>query len=273
MMRALWTGASGMTAQQMQLDSIGNNLANVNTTGFKRENIEFKSLLYQTMRRTDLDPANQTGRPVNLQVGLGVRAAATARDFTNGNIQVTNMHMDFALAGDGFFVVSRGLDAGVGFTRDGSFKISYGPDGSMISTSDGLPVLSTDGEPIVLPPEVSPSNLLINRFGNVEYQDPELGTVDLGIQIAIVQFGNPQGLEAIGGNLFVQTAASGEPLSEADGMTNTRTEIIQGALERSNVQVAIEMVNMIVTQRAYELNARVITTSDEMLQQAANLKR
>jgi flagellar basal-body rod protein FlgG len=262
-----------MTSQQMQVDTIANNLANVNTNGFKRENIEFKSLLYQTMRRTDLDPANQTGRPVNLQVGLGVRPAATNRDYSNGNLQVTNQPLDFAMMGEGFFVVRRSADEEPVYTRAGAFKVSVTFDGNMITTADGFPLLSTDGDTIIIPPDVQISALLVNDFGEISYQDHEMGTVDLGIQVAIVQFANPQGLEAIGSNLLRTTAASGDPLSEADGQTNSRTYLVQGALEMSNVQVANEMVSLIVTQRAYELNARVITTSDEMLQQAAGLKR
>jgi flagellar basal-body rod protein FlgG len=262
-----------MTSQQMQVDTIANNLANVNTTGHKRETIEFKSLLYQTMRRTDLDPANQTGRPVNLQVGLGVRPAATSRDYSNGNLQVTNQPLDFALMGEGFFVVRRNVDEEPVYTRSGAFKVSPMDEGNLLVTSDGFPVLSTEGDVIIIPPNVQISALLVNDFGDMSYQDDVLGTVDLGTTIALVQFRNTQGLEAIGSNLFRTTEASGDPIPEADGETNSRTYVVQGALEMSNVQVANEMVSLIVSQRAYELNARVITTADEMLQQAAGLKR
>jgi flagellar basal-body rod protein FlgG len=224
------------------------------------------------MQRTNLDPANMTGRPVNLQVGLGVRAVATSRDFNNGNLNITGQPLDIALIGEGFFVIQR-PDGEITFTRAGAFKVSLLDDGSMLTTAEGYPILSTEGEPIIIPLEVQISQIVINQEGQLTYQDVEFGTVDLGYQIAVVQFGNPQGLEAIGETLFRQTTASGAPLYEAYGETNTLTQVLQGAIEMSNVQVATEMVNLIVAQRAYELNARVITTSDEMLQQAANLKR
>ena len=272
MMRSLWTAASGMTAQQFFIDNISNNLANVNTTGFKKERVEFQSLLYQTMRRADLDPANMTGRPVNLQVGLGVRPVAVARIFTTGSFQRTDNLQDLAIEGDGFFTVRRSMDE-IHYTRDGSFKLSPVDEGLMLATSMGYPVLSVDEEPIIIPEDVPWSHVVIDDFGNLWHATADGELIDLGFQLNIVQFPNVQGLEAIGGNLFSQTVASGAPLSEADGEVNIRSRIRQGVLEMSNVDIAQEMVDMIRAHRAYDLNARAITTSDEMLQGAANLKR
>lgn len=272
MMRSLWTSASGMTAQQTNVDTISNNLANVNTAAYKKERLEFKSLLYQTMQRADLDPANQTGRPVNLQVGLGVRPIATARIFDMGNLEMTSNKLDLALAGAGFFTISRGEDS-IAYTKDGSFKLSDTEDGLMLVTSEGYAVLNTDGETIVIPGEVEISSLVFNDTGELSYVDEAGAVQSLDMQLDIVQFSNVQGLEAIGGNLYVTTPASGVALHEADGETNALTTIVQGAIEMSNVQVAEEMVKLIVAQRAYDLNSKVIQTSDDMLQQATNLKR
>ena len=273
MMRSLWTAASGMTSQMLQIDNISNNLANVNTTGFKRERVEFKSLMYETMRRADLDPVNMTGRPVNLQVGHGVRPAAISRMFTQGPLQRTDLHTDFAIVGDGWFEVRRNFGEYF-FTRDGSFKLMPMEDGTLIlATSDGFPVMSLDGEEIAIPPGVAARDVTVNHVGEFFYLDEFGELVDLGFQMRIVQFPNPQGLEAIGGNLFMETVASGAALVEGDGEVGSMSQIVQGYLEMSNVSVAEEMVNLIVAQRAFDLNSRAITTSDEMLQTANNLKR
>lgn len=273
MMRSLWTGASGMIAQQTNVDTISNNLANVNTTAYKKERLEFKSLLYQTMQRADLDPANQTGtRPVNLQVGLGVRPIATARFFDVGNMEITDNKLDFAIQGSGFFSVRTGEDTSA-YTRDGCFKISYTDEGKFLVTSDGYAVLDANGDTIIFPPELMLSDLSIDYLGNFFYTNAEGTREDLGFQLDVVQFSNVQGLEAIGSNLFVETVASGAPMHEADGDVTHLSTIQQGMREMSNVLVAEEMVKLIVAQRAYELNSKVITTSDDMLQQANNLKR
>ncbi|MCL2351557.1 MAG: flagellar basal-body rod protein FlgG [Firmicutes bacterium] len=272
MMRSLWTAATGMIGQQQNVDTISNNIANVNTYGYKKERLEFKSLLYQTMQRADLDPSNRTGRPVNLQVGLGVRPAAVSRIFTQGNLQNTEHMQDLAIEGDGFFAVSRG-EGDEKYTKDGSFKFSAGADGNMLVTSEGWPVLGVDGGPIVIPPGIPASDINADADGILTYNAPEGLVSDLGLQIRIVQFANPQGLEAIGSNLYSLTAASGQPLAEAEGDTNTRSVLRQGVLEMSNVQVAEEMISLIVAQRAFDLNSRTITTSDDMLQTASNLKR
>jgi len=272
MMRSLWTAASGMTSQQQNVDVISNNLANVNTYGYKKERLEFKSLLYETMKRADRDPANPVGRPVNLQVGHGVRPIATSRIFTTGNFQTTDNVLDFAIEGKGFFAVQRG-DM-VAYSRDGAFKISVNEDGTLgIVTAEGLPILNTDGDPVELPEDVALDRLIVETTGQLTYIDIDNQLQDLGITIEIVQFSNPQGLEAIGQNLYFMTPASGEAVPESTGETLTTSNLRQGVLEMSNVQIAEEMVNLIVAQRGYELNSRAISTSDDMLNTANNLKR
>jgi flagellar basal-body rod protein FlgG len=271
MMRSLWTAASGMNAQQQNIDTISNNLANVNTVGHKKERLEFKSLMYQTMERAVLDEANNSNRPVNLQVGHGVKASSSTRIFTQGSLNRTEFPLDFAITGNGFFVIDTGNDT-TAYTRDGSFKVSAGADGNSLVTSDGFFVLGTNGERITFPAETLVDSVVVERDGIVTSLGPDGEIIELG-QIDIVQFPNPQGLEATGGNRFVQTSASGDPMQESAGEVNVTSSVIQGALEMSNVSVADEMINLIVAQRGYELNSRVITTSDEMLQLANNLKR
>ncbi len=271
MMRSLWTAASGMTTQQLNVDNISNNLANVNTSGFKKERLEFKSLLYQTMNRATLDPANNTGRPVNLQVGHGVRPAATMRMFTQGSMQSTENPLDFTIQGDGFFSVQLAEGQTV-YSRDGAFKISTVEGVNTLVTSDGNPILNTDGDPITFSAEYNVEDITVDGEGRI-FGLANGVTEDLGMQVSIVQFPNKQGLEAIGGNFYTVTPASGAPLSEAAGETTRKSGVIQGYLEMSNVQLASEMVNLIIAQRAYEVNSKAITTSDEMLQTANNLKR
>lgn len=270
MMRSLWTAASGMKGQQLNVDTISNNISNVNTTSYKRERAEFKSLLYQTMERASLDDSD-TGQPVNLQVGLGVKPIATSKMFTTGNLQKTEVNTDLAIEGQGFFMIKTGDDE-VSYTRDGSFKISVGEGENFLVTSEGYYVLDTNGDPISIPNTVAVSNIAIGEDGKITYKSLDGTIEDLGVNIGLVQFPNPQGLESIGGNLYSTTSASGEAIAEGDGEVN-RSKLAQGFLEMSNVNIADEMVNLIVAQRAYELNSKAITTSDEMLQQANNLKR
>ena len=272
MMRSLWTAASGMTAQQTNVDLIANNLANVNTTGFKRERMEFKTLMYQTMRRSTEDPVTGVIGPNNLQVGLGVRPIATSRVFEMGNLERTDNNLDMAINGQGFFVVQRNLDT-IAFTRDGNFRLSVADGGMMLVTSDGFPILDVDDMEIIIPDDVNISSMVIGDFGDIMFMTPEGELEDLGLQMQIVQFPNVQGLEAIGNNLFIDTIASGERILEADGLTPTMSNIVQGFLEMSNVLLAEEMVRLIIAQRAYEVNSRAIQASNEMLQQANNLRQ
>jgi len=273
MMRSLWTAASGMTAQQFFVDNISHNLANVNTSGFKKGRVEFNSLLYQTMRRADLDPANMTGRPVNLQVGLGVRPVAVSRMFTQGSLQRTDLPQDFAIEGDAFFTVRRNEDPEqIFYTRDGSFKLSPVEDGLMLSTNLGYPVLSVDGEPIIFADDVAWANVTMDDMGNF-WNVADGGMEAMGFQLMLAQFTNPQGLESAGANLWQVTVASGPALIQGEDDLITLSRVHQGVLEMSNVNIAEEMVDMIRAHRAYDLNARAITTSDEMLQTANGLKR
>jgi len=271
MMRSLWTAATGMISQQQNVDTIAHNLANVNTYGYKKERMEFKTLFYEIIARADLDPANRTGRPVNLQIGHGVRPISTARIFSQGNLERTDNSNDIAIEGDGFFVVDRGGE--LYYTKDGAMKASVTDEGSMLVTAEGYPIMGLDDTPLYIPANVSIKDLSINEEGALSYLNSQGQYEDLGLQIKLVQFSNPQGLEAVGSNLLKITSASGPALVEADGETNRISRFRQGVLEMSNVQVAEEMVNLIVAQRAYDINSKAITTSDEMLQTANNLKR
>lgn len=272
MMRSLWTAASGMKAQQLNVDTISNNLANVNTTGYKKQRLEFKDMLYETMSKATVDPGNGEGRPVNLQVGHGVRPVATVKSYARGNLQSTGNPLDMALDGNGFFVIQG--PTGPVYTRDGAFKVSLNEDGeAKLVTADGYPVLNTDDEEIILPAEVNLSELLVSDDGRLSYVNVDGEMEDLEQQIKIVQFRNSPGLEDIGNNFVKQTTASGAPLIEADGDVTSRTKIVQRFLETSNVQVVDEMVSLIIAQRAYDVNSKSIQTSDQMLEQANNLKR
>ncbi len=272
MMRSLWTAASGMISQQLNVDTISNNLANVNTYGYKKEKLEFKTLLYETLKTADKDPNSQLGQPVNLQIGHGVRPIATSRYFMQGSFERTDNTLDFTIDGDGFFVVQRG-ENDITFTKDGSLKASVTDDGLMLVTSEGYPILSTDEEPIIIPYDVNLDDLSVGEDGSFSYINAEGETETLDQVIALVQFSNVQGLEAIGSNLYRVSPASGDVIFEADGELPRPSKIVQGVVEMSNVQVAEEMVKLIVAQRAYELNSKAIQTSDDMLQLANNLKR
>ncbi len=268
MIRALWTAASGMTSQQLNVDTISNNLANVNTVGYKREATNFKSLLYQNLT----GPNDEVNRPEPMQVGHGVRAVGSSRNYSMGILQQTDNPTDIAIEGKGFFSVLKGEQ--ITYTRDGSFRFSMTEDGTYaLVTSDGYPVLSTEGEPIVMDNTIPVDSLRIGMDGSLGYMDEATNTLINLTQINIVQFPNVNGLEAIGSNLYIETPASGVPISEAEGEDLVRSNLKSGYLEGSNVQVADEMVKLIVAQRAYELNSTTIKTVDTMLQQANELKR
>lgn len=267
MMRALWTAGLGMNAQQLNVDVISNNLANVNTTAYKRQRPEFKDLLYETMDRAYV--LNNSGKPVNLQVGHGTTISATARDYSPGNYENTGNYLDFAVNGEGFFMV-RGPKGDINYTRDGSFKVSVTDDGTKLVTSEGYPVLDDTGNDIIL--SINPSELQVSESGELSYMDKTTSTsVSLGQTIGVVQFPNQEGLESIGSNLYATTSATGTPISNADA--ENKSVVMQKYLESSNVQIVDEMVKLIVAQRAYEINSKAVQSADEMLGMANNLRR
>jgi flagellar basal-body rod protein FlgG len=264
MMRSLWTAASGMIGQQFNIDTIANNLANVNTTGFKQNRADFEDLIYQTERLAGTPATEETVIPTGIQVGHGVKPAATQKIFTQGALQSTGNVSDLAIEGEGFFRVLQ-YDGTYAYTRDGSFKID---SNGQIVTSNGYKVLPE----IILPEGFVHDSLAVSQDGRVTVKvggsdDP----IEVG-QIELYRFVNPAGLEAIGDNLLKVTNGSGEAIAGRpgfDGMGKT----LQNFLEMSNVSVVKEMVNMIVAQRAYELNSKAIQTSDSMLATATSLKR
>lgn len=268
MIRSLYTAASGMTAQQLNVDTISNNLSNVNTTGYKKEITNFKSLLYTNLGGPEAQVANAaTGVS---QVGHGVRALPNSRNYSAGIPQETGNPTDLIIQGNGFFAIDNNGEEV--YTRDGNFKFALLADEGSIAlvTSDGYPILSTEDESIIVDSEVSIDDLEIGQDGSVYYMEDGV-RMDIA-QIKIVQFANREGLEAAGDNLYKATAASGEALSEIDNDGLTRSSIRTGYLEGSNVNLAEEMVNLIVAQRAYEVNSTAIKTADDMMQQANQLK-
>ncbi|WP_374675360.1 flagellar basal-body rod protein FlgG [Ideonella sp.] len=260
MIRSLWISKTGMEAQQTQLDHISNNLANVATSGYKRASAQFEDLIYQNLRQAGAASSDQTVLPAGLQVGLGTRAVATARNFTQGNLQQSGRNLDVAIEGNGFFQVSL-PDGDTAYTRDGSFKLD--PNGQLVTNSGYL----------VQPGITVPANALsvtIAADGTVNATVPgQTAPQNLG-QLQLASFTNPGGLDPRGGNLFGETAASGAPTAGNPG-ANGMGALQQGYLETSNVNVVEELVSMIQTQRAYELNSKAISTSDQMLQRLAQL--
>jgi flagellar basal-body rod protein FlgG len=264
MMRSLWTAASGMTGQQFNIDTISNNLANVNTTGFKQMRADFEDLLYQTLRLAGTPSTEVTVVPTGVQVGHGVKPGATQKIFTQGALQATGNTADLAIEGEGFFRVLQ-YDGSYGYTRDGSFKID---SNGQIVNSNGYRLLPE----VVLPEGFLNDSLAISQDGRITVKvagsdDP----IEVG-QLELYRFVNPAGLQSIGDNLMTQTNASGEPIAGRPGFDGMG-KVLQKYLEMSNVSVVREMVNMIVAQRAYELNSRAIQTSDSMLATATSLKR
>lgn len=271
MVRSLWTGATGMNAQQLNVDNISNNLANVNTTGFKAEVMEFKSLLYQTIQ-TRTTTANGANKPIGAEVGLGVRNSSITSLFTQGSFLEQDGATNFAIDGQGLFGV-QGTDGNTYYTRNGQFVFAIGNEGLTLTTSDGLPVLSTEGEPIVLEDDMVVDKVSVSSDGTLYYPNEDGNYESLDMTIGLWQVSNPAGLSKIGDSLYEVTEASGEAMNEADNDNLTKSSLKQGYLEGSNVAIADEMVNLIVAQRAYEMNSKVITTSDEMMQQANQLKK
>lgn len=260
MLRALYSSAAGMQSQQLNLDVIANNLANVNTTGFKKSKIEFQDLLYQTARAAGSEQGAGNQLPTGIQIGHGAQPVATAKVFTTGELTQTGERLDVAIQGDGFFEVQL-ADGSRAYTRDGAFKLAAD---SRITTSDGL-VLQGGFQPI--PPGTT--SISISPSGEVTTQGAN-GAQNFRVQL--VRFANPAGLENLGRNLYRETAASGAAEIGNPG-ENGFGDLQQGYLEMSNVKVVEEMVKMIVAQRAYEVNSKAVQAADEMMQLSNNLRR
>jgi len=266
MVRSLWTGASGMIGQQANIDTISNNLANVNTHGYKKQRADFEDLIYQTIRTAGTPATEDTVVPVGIQMGHGVKLADTQRVFAQGALQQTDVATDLAITGEGFFRIQM-YDGSLAYTRNGNFKVDS--DGRMV-TSNGYWVLPD----IVMPELFLPDSINVTQDGRVSVKVPRDGEeleIDVG-RIELYRFPNPVGLTAIGENLFKTNQASGDAIPGIpgyEGMGSLRHRF----LEMSNVAVVQEMVNLIIAQRAYEFNSRTIQTSDNMLGTATTLKR
>lgn len=260
MIRSLWISKTGMDAQQTQLDVVSNNLANVGTTGFKRARVAFEDLLYQNVRQAGANSSQQTQLPTGLQIGTGVKPVATPRMFTQGNLQRTDNQFDLAINGPGFFQIQM-PDGTTAYSRDGTFHVDA--NGTLV-TSNGFALQPS----ITIPPNAI--NVTIGQDGTVTANIPgQVNPQNVG-SIQLASFINPAGLESRGQNLFVETAASGTANANTPG-TNGLGMLNQGYLETSNVNVVEELVSMIQTQRAYEINSKAIQTSDQMLGRLAQL--
>ncbi|MDP3082868.1 MAG: flagellar basal-body rod protein FlgG [Rubrivivax sp.] len=260
MIRSLWIAKTGMEGQQIKLDSISNNLANVGTNGFKRGGVVFEDLMYQNLRQAGANTAETATLPTGLQVGLGVRAAGTTRNFGQGSLQQTGNNLDVAVKGNGFFPIQM-PDGSTGYTRDGAFQVDA--TGQMVTNSGYT----------VQPGITIPTNALsvtIAADGTVSVTVPGQAAPQVQGQLQLASFANPAGLEPRGQNLYTETAASGAPNTGAPG-ANGLGGLQQGFVEGSNVNVVEELVSMIATQRAYELSSKAIQTSDQMLQKLAQL--
>ncbi|NIA15426.1 MAG: flagellar basal-body rod protein FlgG [Nitrospiraceae bacterium] len=263
MIRALFTAATGMVAQQMNVDTIANNLANVNTTGFKKSRVNFQDLLYETVKAAGTQTTAGTTTPEGIQIGHGVRPSSVAKIFSPGNLIATSNKFDIAIEGDGFFEVLL-PDGTLAYTRDGAFKINQ--EGTLM-TADGYAMqpqidIPLDHEQVTIGPD-----------GSVSVRVPGATTPTLLGPIQLTRFPNPAGLDArLGRNLLLQTEASGVPDTGNVGVQG-RGFLAQGFLENSNVQTVEEIIQLIIAQRAYEANSNVIQTSDQMLQTANNVRR
>ncbi|MCH4812206.1 flagellar basal-body rod protein FlgG [Vreelandella neptunia] len=260
MIKSLWTAKTGLEAQQTKLDVISNNLANVSTNGFKRSRPVFEDLLYQNMRQPGAQNNIQDRLPSGMQVGTGVRAVATERLHTQGGLEQTENSRDLAINGEGFFQVLM-PDGTTAYTRDGSFQLNE--NGQMV-TANGYPV-----EPAIFLP-ANALSVNVGEDGTVSVRQPGIALDNEVGQITVSTFINPAGLQSIGGNLYQETGASGAPNENMPGM-NGAGRLFQGYVETSNVNVVEEMVNMIQTQRAYEINSKAVSTSDEMLARLSQL--
>lgn len=271
MMRALYSAASGMKAQQINVDVISNNIANVNSTGYKTKTAEFKSLLYQTLQ-TRSTSANGDLKPIGAQVGTGTRNASITTQFQQGSLLETANPFGFGIEGEGFFSVL-GWNGETYYTRNGNFQMAISTGGFMLCTSEGYPVLDSDGMTIEFDDTYVVSKLVVTSDGTFCYPDETNNLQSLGIRLGMYQVTNPAGFDSVGSTMFKVTDASGEAVEEMDNPALKRSVIRQGRVEGSNVQVADEVVNLIVAQRAYEMNSKAIQASDEMLGQANSLRR
>ena len=262
MLKALRTAATGMIAQQMNVDTIANNLANVNTTGFKKTKLEFQDILYQNIRQAGTSTAVGSQVPTGLSIGYGTRAVASHRQFTEGDLTQTGNPLDLAIAGDGFLQFQH-PDGSTVYSRDGALKINA--DGQVVN-SDGF-MLTPE---ITIPDDTTAISVGTDGIVQVLLFGDDQPS-DVG-QIELARFINPSGLSAIGRNLLVRTSASGEPMTDIPTQSGLG-QIDQGYLEMSNVDVVEEMVDMIIAQRAYEMNSKAIQTADDMSQIANQLKR
>ncbi|ENM0759582.1 flagellar basal-body rod protein FlgG [Proteus mirabilis] len=260
MIRSLWIAKTGLDAQQTNMDVISNNLANVSTNGFKRQRAVFEDLLYQTIRQPGAMTSEQTNASSGLQIGTGVRPVATERLHSQGNLAQTNGTRDVAIKGQGFFHVQLpdGTDA---YTRDGSFQMDQ--NGQLV-TSSGFQIV-----PAIILPETA-KKVMVGRDGIVSVEIEGSPAPQQVGQLTLTTFINDSGLESVGENLYLETASSGAPTENAPGI-NGAGLLYQGYVETSNVNVAEELVNMIQTQRAYEINSKAISTSDQMLQKLTQL--
>ncbi|MEO6708639.1 MAG: flagellar basal-body rod protein FlgG [Planctomycetota bacterium] len=262
MIRALMTAASGMKAQQLQVDTIANNIANVNTTGFKKNELAFREMLYQTMREPGAPTGQSQMAPTGLQVGSGTEIASSMKMFKQGEVVPTGNSLDLAIIGEGFFKVKPG-QGDERFTRDGTFRL----DGTgTVVTSEGYPLVPE----VKIPPDAT--EVIVSEDGTVSVMKGDSSLPETVGTISLFRFANSSGLKAQGGNLYSVTASSGAVSDAAPGISGTGT-IRQAALERSNVQVVDELVALILAQRNYEINSRAIRVSDDMLQQVNNMVR
>lgn len=263
MIRALWTASTGMEAQQMNIDVIAHNLANVNTTAFKRSRADYQDLLYQEIKTAGASSSSSTTVPTGIQVGQGVRMVSTAKMFSQGNFRQSGNAFDLAIEGAGFFQIAT-PDGDTAYTRTGEFKVDR--DGRIV-TSDGY----------VVQPEITiPQDALtitISADGIVSVVQPGSSTPTEVGNLELARFVNAPGLNPIGRNLYLLTNASGDAITGIPGGSDGHGTIAQGFLEMSNVSVVEEMVNMIAAQRAYEINSKAIQTADQMLQTANSMKR
>jgi len=262
MMTSLYTAATGMEAQKLNIDVIANNLANVNTTGFKRSRADFQDLMYQTIKDAGTLSSDGTMLPTGIQVGLGVKAGAIQKIFMQGDFSHTGNPLDLVIEGDGFYQITK-PDGEIGYTRSGAFKLDA--DGRVV-TSDGYLL----DPAITIPPEAT--SITVGADGQMSIMQSGSSAPTMVGQITLARFVNPAGLKAIGKTMFIETDSSGAPITGTPGIDGMGS-IGQGFLEMSNVNVVEEMVNMIITQRAYEINSKAITASDEMLRTVSAMVR